>query len=224
MVKHTRREIEDRVRAEYDWASQDQIAFFTDSHEFERRMKELVGLIDRIGYRPLCELEQDKIDAKHRSVLEHCFRCKKLVRVTDPASGNLVIGKIDCAIRSTWLGAGNDPDWVNINGTWYRDNEVFMERAKNLDIQENSERLDICRNLDTFHVNSAEKRTSCRQMLRATLSEDQLSSTAGFAVDDIVRITNQNSDASPDSPTHSDTPQTNLGYGDYGSSGSGSSC
>ena len=261
MVKHTRREIEDRVRAEYDWASEDQIAFFTDRHEFERRMKELVGLIDRIGYRPLCELEQDKIDAKHRSVLEHCFRCKKLVRVTDPASGNLVIGKIDCAIRSTRLGAGNDPDWVNINGTWYRDNEVSMERAKNLDIHQSSERLDICPNLDKFHVNSAEKRTSCRQMLRATLSEDQLSSTADFAVDDIVRITDQatgntvtdridatwssgfvmakgvqyaeddaahattperdsylSSEATPDSPTHSDTPQANPGYGGYGSS------
>ena len=34
----------------------------------------------------------------------------------------------------------------------------------------------------------------------------------------------QSSEASPDIPTHSDTLQTNPGYGDYGSSESESSC
>ena len=142
-----------------------------------------------------------------------------------------------------------------------------MERAENLDIQANPERLEICLNLGKFHVNSAEKRTSCSQMLRATLSEDHFPSTADFAVNDIVRVTDpatgntvtgridvawstgfvkvkgvryanhnvahattperdsyQSSEASPDIPTHSDTLQTNPGYGDYGSSESESSC
>lgn len=42
----------------------------------------------------------------------------------DPDAGKIVIGRIDYAVKSERLGAGEDPDWVYIKDTWHRDREV----------------------------------------------------------------------------------------------------
>ena len=89
------------------------------------------------------------------------FDVGDIVKVTDQATGNTAISKIDV----TWPTTG----FVMVKGVQYAN----------------------------------------RKVAHATTPE---------------RGSYQSSEASPGSPTHSDTPQTNLGYSDYGSSESESSC
>ena len=57
---------------------------------------------------------------------------KDIVKATDPSTGESVIGRIGCTVRSTWLGIGDDPDWVYIIDTWYRDNEVELATTQEM--------------------------------------------------------------------------------------------
>jgi len=128
----TRNEIETRLRAEQAWITSDRVKLFADKHKIEQRKNELANFIEHIGSPPAHEMELDELDAKHRRTLQHCFKYNKLVKVTDPDSGKGVIGRIDYAVKSERLGAGEDPDWIYIKDTWYRDSEVDVNNTQDI--------------------------------------------------------------------------------------------
>ena len=124
MVSDTRREIEDCARAAWEWVLDDDVKLSADKDAFERRKRQLVSLVQRIGNPLPYELELDAMDAERRKHLHKHFLQQDFVKVADPSTGKCVIGKIKRTVRSEYLGAGHDPDWAYIKGTWYRDNEV----------------------------------------------------------------------------------------------------
>ena len=124
MVSDTRREIEDCARAAWKWVRKDEVKLSADKDAFEERKRQLVNLMQRKGNPLSYELELDAIDAERRKNLHKHFLQQDLVKVSDPSTGKCVIGKIKHTIRSRYLGAGHDPDWAYIKGTWYRDDEV----------------------------------------------------------------------------------------------------
>ena len=134
-----RLEIENRLRTERDWIRKDRVLLFAEKHEIEERKKELASFIEHIGSPPAHEVDLDELDAEHRSRLQHCFKYDELVSVTDASTGKVVVGRIEHAIRSTRLGAGDEPDWVLIKGVWYRDKEVGVERTKEIDDYQSSD-------------------------------------------------------------------------------------
>ena len=117
----------------------DRVLLFAEKHEIEERKKELAYFIEHIGSPPAHEVDLDELDAEHRSRLQHCFKYDELVSVTDASTGKVVVGRIEHAIRSTRLGAGDEPDWVLIKGVWYRDKEVGVERTKEIDDYQSSD-------------------------------------------------------------------------------------
>ena len=127
---NARSEIETRLRAEQAWIANDRVKLLADTHNIEQRKNELASFIGHIGSPPAHEVELDELDAKHRRTLQHCFKYNKLVSVTDPDSGKCVIGRIDYAVKSERLGAGDGPDWIYIKDTWYRDNEVDVNNTQ----------------------------------------------------------------------------------------------
>ena len=139
MDNGTRIEIQNRLRAERAWITNDRVKLSADRHEIETRKNELVSFIEHIGIPPAHEVNSDERDAECRSTLRHCFECCAPVTVTDPSTGKIVIGRIDHTIRSRRLGPGIDPDWVCIKGTWYRDKEVGMERTTEIDDHQSSD-------------------------------------------------------------------------------------
>ena len=124
MVSDTRREIEDCARAAWTWALDDEVELSADNDAFEERKRQLVSLVQRKGNRLPYELELDAMDVERRKNLHKHFLQQDLVKVADPSTGKCVIGKIKHTVRSQYLGAGHDPDWAYIKGTWYRDDEV----------------------------------------------------------------------------------------------------
>ena len=126
----TRSEIEMRLDTEQAWIRSDRVKLFADKDDIEQRKNEFASFIERIGSPPARETELDKLKAKHRRRLQHCFKYNKLVKVTDPDTGKGAIARIDYAVKSERLGAGDDPDWVYIKGTWYRDSEVDVNNTQ----------------------------------------------------------------------------------------------
>ena len=80
----------------------------------------------------LCELKLDTIDAERRARMWEYFLYQDIVKVTDPSTGEGVVGRIDFTVKSKWLGIGDDPDWVYIKDTWYRDNEVDLATTQEI--------------------------------------------------------------------------------------------
>ena len=70
--------------------------------------------------------------AERRNKMREYFIYGDIVKVTDPSTGEGVIGEIGFVIKSKRLGTGDDPDWVCIKGTWYRDNEVQLATTQDI--------------------------------------------------------------------------------------------
>ena len=139
MVSDTRREIEDCARAAWKWVRKDEVKLSADKDAFEERKRQLVNLMQRKGNPLSYELELDAIDAERRKNLHKHFLQQDLVKVSDPSTGKCVIGKIKRTVRSQYLGAGHDPDWAYIKGTWYRDDEVEVAATHEVSDYQRSE-------------------------------------------------------------------------------------
>ena len=139
MVSDTRREIEDCARAAWKWVREDEVKLSADKDAFEERMRQLASLVQRKGNRLPYELELDAMDVERRKNLHKHFLQQDLVKVVDPSTGKRVIGKIKRTVRSQYLGAGHDPDWAYIKGTWYRDNEVEVAATHEVSDYQRSE-------------------------------------------------------------------------------------
>ena len=139
MVNEIRRDIEDHVRTAWKWVLEDKAKLSVCKNAFEERERQLVSLVQRKGNRLPYELELDAMDVERRKNLHKHFLQQDLVKVADPSTGKCVIGKIKRTVRSQYLGAGHDPDWAYIKGTWYRDDEVEVAATHEVSDYQRSE-------------------------------------------------------------------------------------
>ena len=132
MDNNLRNKIDKRVHAELDWVRNKRVMLFTTEQEFKQREKELVSFIESVIHPSSHELRLDTLGAERRDKMREYFMYGDIVKVTDPSTGEGVIGEINFAIKSKRLGTGDDPDWVYIKDMWYRDNEVQLATTQDI--------------------------------------------------------------------------------------------
>ena len=132
MDNDVRHKIDKRVQTEQDWLRKESVKLFTTEQGFKQRKENLASLIDPIIHPSSHELKLDSLNAERRAKMREYALYKDIVKAIDPSTGKSVIGRIGCTVRSTRLGIGDDPDWVYIIDTWYRDNEVELATTQEM--------------------------------------------------------------------------------------------
>ena len=132
MNNDIRDEIAKRVSAELDWLFTDDVKAFATKQEFQQHKEQLASSIDPMIHTSSREFKLDTLDTERRAKMREYFLYQDIVKATDPSNGESVVGRIVFTVKSKWLGIGDDPDWVYIKDTWYRDNEVELATTQEI--------------------------------------------------------------------------------------------
>ena len=138
MNNDIRNDITKRVSAQLDWLRTDYVRLFATKQEFQQHKEQLASSIGPMIQPSSRELNLDTLDTERRAKMREYFVYQDMVKATDPSTGEGVVGRIDFTVKSKCLGIGDDPDWVYIKDTWYRDNEVELATTQEIDDYQSS--------------------------------------------------------------------------------------